>query len=133
MKTKRIKMAHSLIQSYQLNDQLMMFQSKQASKEELNLFHDPSYVDYLEKWVTGKKDEIVNTYKDEEKRKIRDDVKLKSLFKINQSFDCPGFQGLYHFSQLAAGGSMDAADILLTGISDIAINWAGGYHHAKKS
>jgi len=40
---------------------------------------------------------------------------------------------LYHFSQLAAGGSMDAADILLTGISDIAINWAGGYHHAKKS
>ncbi len=28
---------------------------------------------------------------------------------------------------------MDAADIILTGISDIAINWAGGYHHAKKT
>jgi histone deacetylase 1/2 len=28
---------------------------------------------------------------------------------------------------------MDAADIILTGISDIAINWGGGYHHAKKS
>lgn len=91
MKTKRIKMTHSLIQTYELNDHLMMFQSKEASKEELNLFHDASYVDYLEKWVTGKKDEIVNSYKDEEKRKIRDDVKLKSLFKINQSFDCPGF------------------------------------------
>ena len=82
MKTKRIKMAHSLIQSYELSDQLTMFQSKEASKDELSLFHDPSYIDYLEKWVTGKKDEIVNNYKDEEKRKIRDDSKLKSLFKV---------------------------------------------------
>lgn len=133
MKTKRIKMAHSLIQNYELCDYLTMFQSKEASKDELNLFHDPYYVDYLEKWVTGKKDELVSTYKDDEKRKIRDDTKLKSIFKVNQSFDCPGFDGLYHFCQLAAGGSIDAADIVLTGISDIVINWAGGYHHAKKS
>jgi len=28
MKTKRIKMAHSLIQSYELSDHLTMFQSK---------------------------------------------------------------------------------------------------------
>ena len=65
MKTKRIKMAHSLIQNYELCDYLTMFQSKEASKEELNLFHDPAYVDYLEKWVTGKKDEIISTYKDD--------------------------------------------------------------------
>lgn len=65
MKTKRIKMAHSLIQSYELSDHLTMFQSKEASKEELNLFHDPSYIEYLEKWVTGKRDEIVSTYKDD--------------------------------------------------------------------
>lgn len=29
--------------------------------------------------------------KEEERRKIREDVKLKALFKVNQSFDCPGF------------------------------------------
>lgn len=44
MKTKRIKMAHSLIQSYEMSDHLTMFQSKEASKDELNLFHDSSYV-----------------------------------------------------------------------------------------
>ena len=57
----------------------------------MNLFHHPAYVDYLQKWVTGKKDEIVTTYKDDELRKIRDDNKLRSLFKVGQSFDCPGF------------------------------------------
>ena len=31
------------------------------------------------------------------------------------------------------GGSLDAADLIITGEAQIAINWAGGYHHAKKS
>jgi histone deacetylase 1/2 len=66
MKTKRIKMAHSLIQTYELSEHLNMFQSKEASRDELILFHDPPYIDYLEKWVTGnKKDEIVSQYKDD--------------------------------------------------------------------
>lgn len=30
------------------------------------------------------------------------------------------------------GGSIDAADLLISGAADIAINWAGGFHHAKK-
>lgn len=33
MKTKRIKMTHSLIQNYELCDYLTMFQSKEASKD----------------------------------------------------------------------------------------------------
>ena len=68
----------------------------------------------------------------EERRKIRDDPKLKNKYKINQSFDCPGFDGLYNFCQLAAGSSLDAADIILTGMADIAINWGGGFHHARR-
>ncbi len=55
------------------------------------------------------------------------------MFKVNQSFDCPGFDGLYNFCQLAVGGSIDAADTIVTGISDIVVNWSGGYHHAKKT
>lgn len=55
------------------------------------------------------------------------------MYKINQSFDCPGFEGLYNFCQLAVGGSLDAADLIITGVSDVVINWAGGYHHAKKN
>ena len=54
------------------------------------------------------------------------------MYNVNQNYDCPSFDGLYDFCQLAVGGSIDAADIIITGYSDIAINWSGGFHHAKK-
>ena len=46
--------------------------------------------------------------------------------------DCPVFHGLYAFCQSYAGGSLGSAVKLNHGDSDIAINWAGGLHHAKK-
>lgn len=55
------------------------------------------------------------------------------MYKINKSFDCPSFEGLYDFCELAVGGSLDAADLIITGEANYAINWSGGYHHAKKS
>ena len=55
------------------------------------------------------------------------------MYKINTTFDCPGFQGLYNFCQLSVGGSLDAADLIITGESHFAVNWGGGLHHAKKS
>ena len=41
--------------------------------------------------------------------------------------------GLYEFCQLSAGGSVASAVKLNKQAADIAINWAGGLHHAKKS
>ena len=41
--------------------------------------------------------------------------------------DCPCFKGLWEFSQISAGGSLDAAIKLNHGTSDICINWAGKY------
>jgi acetoin utilization deacetylase AcuC-like enzyme len=55
-----------------------------------------------------------------------------STFKI-QGSDCPGFEGLYNFCQLAAGSSIDAADLILSGMADVVVNWAGGFHHGKKT
>jgi acetoin utilization deacetylase AcuC-like enzyme len=46
---------------------------------------------------------------------MREDTRLGSIFKVNQTFDCPGFEGLYNFCKLAAGGSIDAADLLIAG------------------
>lgn len=65
MKTKRIRMAHSLIQNYGMAPYLNMFQGKEATSEEMAYFHDPGYVNYLEKWITPKKDDIINPYKEE--------------------------------------------------------------------
>jgi acetoin utilization deacetylase AcuC-like enzyme len=47
--------------------------------------------------------------------------------------DCPVFDGLFEFCQISAGGSVGGAVKLNHGQADIAINWAGGLHHAKKS
>jgi len=47
--------------------------------------------------------------------------------------DCPIFDGLFEFCSISAGGSMEAARRLNHGDCDIAINWGGGLHHAKKA
>ena len=44
--------------------------------------------------------------------------------------DCPIFKGLYEYSALAAGGTLTAAKMILSGQADIAFNPSGGYHHA---
>lgn len=46
--------------------------------------------------------------------------------------DCPAFSGLFEFCTISAGGSIAAATSINDGTADVAINWAGGLHHAKK-
>lgn len=53
--------------------------------------------------------------------------------KFNFGDDCPPFEGIYDFSALSAGGSIEGASKLAAGDCDIAINWGGGLHHAKKT
>ena len=46
--------------------------------------------------------------------------------------DCPIFSGLYDFCKQYAGASLAGARKLCAGSTDIAINWSGGLHHAKR-
>ena len=46
------------------------------------------------------------------------------------SQDCPIFKGLYEYSVLAAGGTLTAAKMILSGETELAFNPSGGYHHA---
>ncbi|KHN81222.1 Histone deacetylase 1, partial [Toxocara canis] len=57
----------------------------------------------------------------------------KQMLKFNVGEDCPVFDGLFEFCQLSSGGSLAAAVKLNKRKADIAINWMGGLHHAKKS
>ena len=57
----------------------------------------------------------------------------KLLQRFNVGEDCPVFDGLYEFCQLSCGGSVASAVKLNKQSCDIAVNWAGGLHHAKKS
>ena len=61
------------------------------------------------------------------------DTYFKDLARYNFGEDCPAFDGLWEFCQISTGGSITGAKRLCDGSSEIAINYAGGLHHAKKA
>ncbi|KAL8822405.1 MAG: hypothetical protein Q9191_006856 [Dirinaria sp. TL-2023a] len=116
MKPHRIRMAHSLIMNYGLYKHMEIYRAKPASHLEMSQFHTDEYVDFLRK-VTP---DNMETYP-------------KEQGKYNVGDDCPVFDGLFEFCGISAGGSMEGAARLNRAKCDVAVNWAGGLHHAKKS
>ena len=47
--------------------------------------------------------------------------------------DCPVFDGMFEFCARYTGASLEAARRLAAGDCEVAINWSGGLHHAKRS
>lgn len=90
--------------------------AKPASKFEMTQFHTDEYIDFLAK-VTP---DNMESYTKEQSR-------------YNVGDDCPVFDGLFEFCGISAGGSMEGAARLNRNKCDVAVNWAGGLHHAKKS
>ena len=59
-----------------------------------------------------------------------DDIGLAEFELEN---DCALFDRCWDLCRLVAGASLTAADELVRGTAQAAINWGGGRHHAKKS
>ncbi|KAF2434809.1 hypothetical protein EJ08DRAFT_675786 [Tothia fuscella] len=116
MKPHRIRVAHSLIMNYGCYKKMEIYRAKPATKNEMAQFHTDEYVEFLQK-VTP--DNMDNYQKEQNKYNVGD--------------DCPVFDGLFEFCGISAGGSMEGAARLNREKCDIAVNWAGGLHHAKKS
>ena len=100
-------------------------------------FHSDEYVKFLHHI---RPDNIMDFNKQMQRCRTLDDVLLNHsvivpffLSLVNVGEDCPVFEGLYEFCQISAGGSLAGAVKLNRQLTDIAINWAGGLHHAKKS
>lgn len=55
------------------------------------------------------------------------------LEQFNIGDDCPIFDGMYSYFRQYAGASIAAGRRLAAGQCDIAINWSGGLHHAKRA
>eukprot|EP00250_Pteridium_aquilinum_P010413 c19368_g1_i1 orf=1202-2872(+) len=115
MKPHRIRMAHSLIVHYGLHYKMDMFRPQLAQDNDLCRFHADDYISFLRSVSPETQHE-----------------QLRILKRFNVGEDCPVFSGLYPFCQSYAGGSIGGAVKLNHGHSDIAINWSGGLHHAKK-
>lgn len=116
MKPQRIRMCHNLLLNYGLYRKMEIYRPHKATQEEMTKFHSDDYIKFL--------------------RSIRPDNMSefnKQMQRFNVGEDCPVFDGLYEFCQLSTGGSIAGAVKLNKQATDIAINWSGGLHHAKKS
>ncbi|CAO2604560.1 Histone deacetylase 1 [Lemmus lemmus] len=109
MKPHRIRMTHNLLLNYGLYRKMEIYRPPKANAEEMTKYHSDDYIKFL--------------------RSIRPD----NMSEFNVGEDCPVFDGLFEFCQLSTGGSVASAVKLNKQQSDIAVNWAGGLHHAKKS
>ena len=109
-------MAHHLILNYGLYRHMEIYRPFPAQYDDLTKFHTEDYINFL-------------------KQAQPDNLKTlnKQMVKFNVGEDCPVFDGLYEFCQLSSGGSLAAAVKLNKQKTDIAINWMGGLHHAKKA
>ena len=113
MKPARLALTNRLVHGYGLHKYMSVYSPRWASREELEMFHDSDYVDFLSTATPS--------------------TPLSSAFtRFNFADDCPVFDGMYDFCRAYAGSSLAAARRLAAGATDIAINWTGGLHHAKK-
>ncbi|XP_049931525.1 histone deacetylase 9 isoform X5 [Nymphaea colorata] len=115
MKPHRICMTHHLVLSYDLHKKMEIYRPHKAYPVELAQFHSADYVEFLHR-ITP---DTQHLFRNE-------------LAKYNLGEDCPVFDNLFEFCQIYAGGTIDAARRLNNKLCDIAINWSGGLHHAKK-
>jgi len=95
------------------NNRISIQQMREASREELTMFHDKSYVETL--------DLFGNT---------------GSAFSARFGLDteeCPIFQDVHKYASLPVGGVIDATIGVSEGKFKNAISFAGGFHHAMES
>ncbi|KAK8897175.1 hypothetical protein M9Y10_015109 [Tritrichomonas musculus] len=116
MKPHRIQMAHNLIVSYDLHNKMRVLSPHRATPAEMMQFHTEEYINFLQMATP---------------ENIQSQPGLYDKFNISE--DSPIFDGLFEFCSISAGGSISAAQELNSGRAKIAINWAGGLHHAKKA
>lgn len=107
LKPTRLKLTYELMKAIGLlsAQNVMVISPREASREELLLFHDQDYLRLVKQMS-----EVGTGYLD--------------------MGDTPVFKGCYEASALATGASLTAVDSVMSGKVTHAINIAGGLHHA---
>ncbi|XP_041358111.1 histone deacetylase 3-like [Gigantopelta aegis] len=115
MKPYRIALTHALVLNYGLYKKMKVYRPYRATFHDMCRFHSEEYIDFLRR-VTPQNQQGFT----------------KSLSAFNVGEDCPVFDGLFDFCAMYTGASLEGAVKLNNDHCDIAINWSGGLHHAKK-
>ncbi|XP_028338023.1 histone deacetylase 8 isoform X7 [Physeter macrocephalus] len=111
---KRASMVHSLIEAYALHKQMRIVKPKVASMEEMATFHTDAYLQHLQKVSQEGDDDHPDS------------------IEYGLGYDCPATEGIFDYAAAVGGATITAAQCLIDGMCKIAINWSGGWHHAKK-
>lgn len=117
MKPHRLRMTHQLILAYGLYRKMEVYRSRPATEQQMQTFHSEDYVDFLKRITPENQKQF---------------AKQLTEFNVGDYTDCPIFDGMYEFCSTYSGCSVDGAAKLNQGLTDIAVNWSGGLHHAKK-
>ncbi|RWW50879.1 hypothetical protein BHE74_00042828 [Ensete ventricosum] len=131
MKPHRIRMAHNLVVHYALHRLMEVSRPFPASAADIRRFHSDDYVDFLAS-VSPATAALASAQAHPLADPASASASSRQLKRFNVGEDCPVFDGIFEFCQASAGGSIGAAVKINRGDADIAINWAGGLHHAKK-
>ncbi|KAF8638887.1 hypothetical protein AX17_001940 [Amanita inopinata Kibby_2008] len=116
MKPHRLTLTNALVVGYGLDKQIHhMYDPRPATQAELEMYHDHDYIDFLQRVTPQNQNEM-----------------KQMIDGFNCVEDCPIFADMYEFCRLYAGASLAGARKLCAGTTDIAINWSGGLHHAKR-
>jgi acetoin utilization protein AcuC len=114
LKIVRLKLTRDLIHSFGLlsPERTKIVVPKSATEEDLLLFHHADYIEMLKAVNAGRS------------------MPGAAYFGLGPG-DNPVFKGLFDWSRLVAGASLQAALMVERGDADIAFNIAGGLHHAR--
>ncbi|XP_067378807.1 histone deacetylase 8 isoform X2 [Channa argus] len=110
----RASMVHSLIEAYGLLKHMSIVKPHVATIEEMAKFHTDSYLEHLHK--------ISQDGDNEDPQSV----------DYGLGYDCPVVEGIFDYAAAVGGATLTAAQCLLDQKCDVALNWAGGWHHAKK-
>ncbi|KAK2726597.1 histone deacetylase 3-like [Artemia franciscana] len=115
MKPHRLSVTQSLVLNYGLYKKMQVYRPYKASAHDMCRFHSDDYIEFLQRVSP----QNIQTF-------------TKCLSQFNVGDDCPVFDGLFDFCSMYTGASLEGAIKLNHNACDIAINWSGGLHHAKK-
>ncbi|KAF8061951.1 HDAC1 [Scenedesmus sp. PABB004] len=116
----RSKLVHNIVTGYNLEKEMIVHRPRARTFEELTEFHADDYINFI-KQVTP-----------ETTQEYMTQLKRFNMGSPGES-DCPVFDGMYEYFASLSGGSVDGSAYLAEGKADIAFNWSGGMHHAKKA
>jgi len=116
LKPFRLKLAYELIKAYGLLSlpEVRVVEANPAEEHDLLLYHTVDYIDILKSANRGF------------------EVKGGELYGLGFG-DNPVFEGVFDWSRLVTGASLQAAELVDSGQVPVAFNISGGLHHALAS